>query len=789
MDQQVRLPVRQLVEFVLRGGSIDNRFGGADRALEGSRIHRRLQKQEGEGYRAEVKFVYTCSCGGTEFTIEGRADGLFSDENGVPFVDEIKTTAAPLEIITPDYNRLHWAQAECYAYFYAVQNGLPEVGVRLTYFQIETEEVKRFSRRMSLTELEEFFFDLLRRYKIWADFQQDWALLRSSSIQPLAFPFPSYRKGQREMAAAVYRTVQHSHRLFCQAPTGIGKTVSALFPAVKAMGNGFTEKIFYLTAKTITRQAAEAAFAQMRKQPLRLKTVTLTAKDKICFLEKRSCNPVDCPYANGHFDRVNGVLLDMLQKEDNFSRDVIERFAKAGNVCPFELSLDLSLWCDCIICDYNYLFDPTASLKRFFGEAGGNYAFLIDEAHNLPDRAREMYSARISKSAIRSLKNSLGKDGDKRLKSSLTKADTAMRELRKECGEAKAVCRAEPPEALSQLFTALISRLEEWLESHLEAPQHAEALELYFALLDFQKKSELYDDHYVTLLYPSGYDLTVSLYCRDPSALVDQALRKGRSAVLFSATFSPMGYYQAVLGSEENCLGCRLPSPFPQENLGLFINDRISTRYQDRETTYDAVAENLYALVAAKKGNYMLFFPSYSYCRQVYERFCALCGEEIRPVIQQSGMTEEEREQFLMQFEEERPQSLAAFCVLGGIFSEGIDLKGSRLIGAAIVGVGLPQIGPEPDAVRDYYQEKNGMGFDFAYRFPGMNKVLQAAGRVIRDMEDRGAVLLIDQRFTQPAYQNLFPAHWSHWRRVRTSEELSAVLIQFWNNIAKNLHI
>ena len=316
-----------------------------------------------------------------------------------------------------------------------------------------------------------------------------------------------------------------------------------------------------------------------------------------------------------------------------------------------------------------------------------------------------------------------------------------------------------------------------------------EALELYFALLDFQKKSELYDDHYVTLLYPSGYDLTVSLYCRDPSALVDQALRKGRSAVLFSATFSPMGYYQAVLGSEENCLGCRLPSPFPQENLGLFINDRISTRYQDRETTYDAVAENLYALVAAKKGNYMLFFPSYSYCRQVYERFCALCGEEIRPVIQQSGMTEEEREQFLMQFEEERPQSLAAFCVLGGIFSEGIDLKGSRLIGAAIVGVGLPQIGPEPDAVRDYYQEKNGMGFDFAYRFPGMNKVLQAAGRVIRDMEDRGAVLLIDQRFTQPAYQNLFPAHWSHWRRVRTSEELSAVLIQFWNNIAKNLHI
>lgn len=781
MEQQVRLPVRQLVEFVLRGGSIDDRFGGADRALEGGRIHRRLQKQEGEGYQAEVKFSYTSLYEGTEFTVEGRADGIFSQDD-LPSVDEIKTTAAPLELITPDFNRLHWAQAQCYAYFYAVQQDLPEVGVRLTYFQIETEEIKRFFRRFSREELAAFYEDLLRRYKVWADFQSQWELLRNRSILPLSFPFPAYRKGQREMAAAVYRTIQHDRRLFCQAPTGIGKTISTLFPAVKAMGNGLTEKIFYLTAKTITRQSAESAAALLREQPLRLKTVTLTAKDKICFLEERHCNPVDCKYAEGHFDRVNDVLLEMLQKEDAFPREVIERYAEKGRVCPFELGLDLTLWCDCIICDYNYLFDPTVSLKRFFGDSGGNYAFLIDEAHNLVDRAREMYSAKLTKSAFRSLHKALGKSGDKRLKSALNKADAALRELRKSCGEEKSVSQTEPLTDFNKLLPPLISRLEEWLREHLGAPQHSEALELYFQLLQYQRTAELYDDHYITMLYPFGYDLTVTQFCRDPSALLDQAMNKGKSAVLFSATLSPMGYYQSVLGGGENCLRCRLPSPFPSVNLGLFVNDRISTRYQDREQTYDAVAQSILTMVSSKKGNYMAFFPSYSYCRQVYERFCEICGEDIRPVMQQSGMEEAEREKFLLQFEENPAQSMAAFCVMGGIFSEGIDLKGSRLIGAAVIGVGLPQIGPEPDAIREYYQEKNGMGFDFAYRFPGMNKVLQAAGRVIRDSGDKGIVLLIDQRFSTPSYQSLFPEHWAHWKRIRSNLELEGKLRDFWEN-------
>ncbi len=781
MDSAVKLPVRQLVEFVLRGGSIDNRFGGADRALEGSRIHRLLQRQEGEDYRAEMRFSHTCVYEGTSFTVEGRADGLFPLDGGV-CVDEIKTTAVPLELIDEDFNRLHWAQAICYAYFYAVENRQPEMKVRLTYYHIETEEIKRFTRSYSLEELEAFYFDLLRRYKAWADWQGDWVLLRNRSIQPLAFPFPQYREGQRKLAVAVYRTIQQEGRLYCQAPTGIGKTLSTLFPAVKAMGEGLTDKIFYLTAKTITRKAAEDGFSLLRQQPLRIKTVTLTAKDKICFLEERRCNPEDCPYARGHFDRVNNALFEMLQEEDAFTREVISAYAKKHTVCPFELSLDLTLWCDCIICDYNYLFDPTVYLRRFFAEDGGPYVFLVDEAHNLVDRSREMFSARLRKSDFLNLKRKLGKGaGEKRLKSAVNRVNRAFLDFRKSCGEERAHVQSQPVEEIGEALAGLVPRCEEWLRKNLRSPLHGEVLERYFDVLNYQRMGELYDNHYVTLANLEGRDTEVTLFCIDPSAFLRDALGRGSAAVLFSATLSPLPYYASVLGGDPESRLCSLPSPFPRENLGLYLADQVSTAYRDREDSYEEVAELILQTVQARKGNYMVFFSSYAYCREVYQRFSELCGDGVRCVMQQSGLSEEEREAFLSQFEEDPGRTLAAFCVLGGIFSEGIDLKGDRLIGAVIVGVGLPQIGPEQDVIRDYYDGKNHMGFAYAYRYPGMNKVLQAAGRVIRDNGDKGVVLLIDQRFSKPAYRGLFPDHWSHFRRVRDPEALRRELDAFWN--------
>ena len=780
MESVIKLPVRQLVEFVLRGGSIDNRFGGADRALEGSRIHRRLQRQEGESYRAEVRFSHTCAYEGTVFTVEGRADGIF-EENGGVCVDEIKTTAVPLELIDANFNRLHWAQAICYAYFYAAENQQPEMKVRLTYFHIETEEIKRFIRSYSFAELEAFYYDLLHRYKVWADWQGDWTFLRNRSIQPLQFPFPEYRGGQRRLAVAVYRTIQQESRLYCQAPTGIGKTLSTVFPAVKAMGEGLTDKIFYLTAKTITRKAAEEAFSMLRQQPLRLKTVTLTAKDKICFLEERRCNPEDCPYANGHYDRVNTALFEMLGEQDNFSRETIAAYAERYTVCPFELSLDLTLWCDCIICDYNYLFDPTVYLRRFFGEGGGRYAFLVDEAHNLVDRSREMYSARLRKSNFLDLRRKLGKgSGEKHLKAAVGRVNQAFLDFRKTCGEETVHVQRERIDGIGTALALLVPRCEEWLRQNLSSPLHGDVLECYFNVLNYQKMAELYDEHYVTLANLEERDTAVALFCIDPSAFLSQALDRGSAAVLFSATLSPLSYYASVLGGNESSRLCSLPSPFPQENLGLYLADRISTKYRDREDSYEEIAELIFETVQAKSGNYLVFFPSYSYCREVYNRFTGLCGDGIQCIMQKSNLSEEEREEFLNQFEEAPNQSLAAFCVLGGIFSEGIDLRGERLIGTVVVGVGLPQIGPEQDVIRDYYDSRNHMGFAYAYQYPGMNKVLQAVGRVIRDGSDRGIAVLIDQRFSKTAYRALFPEHWNHCRRVRDTEELRRELTSFW---------
>ena len=364
MDKVISIGVRELVEFLMRSGSIDTRFGGADRALEGSRIHRKLQKAEGDNYKPEVALSLDRPCGDFILRVSGRADGVLLDTDGA-MVDEIKSTAAPLEMISEDLHPVYWAQAMCYAYMYCIGNKLDTIRVRLTYYQIETEDIVRYIRSYSIDELDAFYSDLVEGYRKWSELQRDWNDIRDTSIKALQFPYPEYRRGQRQMAVSVYKAIRDYRMLFAQAPTGIGKTISTIFPAVKAIGEGIAERIFYLTAKTITRQVAENACRERRNGGLRLKTVTLTAKDKICFLEERKCNPEDCPYANGHFDRVNDVLYQMLQSEDSFDRETIERYAKIHTLCPFELGLDLTVWSDCVIADYNYVFDPQVYLRRF----------------------------------------------------------------------------------------------------------------------------------------------------------------------------------------------------------------------------------------------------------------------------------------------------------------------------------------------------------------------------------------------------------------------------------------
>ena len=776
MQNTMTLPVRELVEFVLRGGSIDNRFGGVDRMAEGSRIHRKLQKAAGDGYQAEVPLSLESVWGDLRIKVEGRADGLYTDEEGL-VVDEIKTTGAPLEMITEDFNRLHWAQAMCYAYILCTQRGLEAIRVRLTYYQVDTDEIKRFIRGFSAGELTEFYQDLLERYRRWGESRQSWTGIRDASIKATVFPFPQYRPGQRRLAEAVYRTARDGGRLFCEAPTGIGKTISTLFPAVKAIGEGEAEKIFYLTAKTITRQVAENACRVMREEGLRLRTVTLTAKDKICFLEQRNCNPDACPYADGHFDRVNDALWEMLEREDVFTREVVETYACRHRLCPFELALDLTLWSDCIIADYNYVFDPQVYLRRFFSGGKSPFVFLIDEAHNLVDRAREMYSAGLQKSAFLQLSRTLDKKD--KLRRSLGRINTAMVAMRKECGEAGFLKRKEPYLEFHKQLTRTAADCEEWMQRHPHAPQEEQLLTLYFDILTFLKIAELYDERYITWVQTKGSEVVLRLFCLDPSYLLSKAMERGKASVLFSATLTPLDYFISVLGGDENSKRLTLTSPFPQENLCLLVSDRISTKYKDRQDSLVPVADQIALTVSGKKGNYLAYFPSYAYLREVYQVFQERYPA-VATIVQRSGMEEEEREAFLQRFQADAADTLVGFCVLGGIYAEGIDLRGERLIGTVIVGVGLPQIGLEQDMIRDYYDRRDGRGFDYAYRYPGMNKVLQAAGRVIRDESERGVVVLIDQRFTSPAYRPLLPQHWRHYAAVRDGRMLEERLRRFW---------
>ena len=781
---QKRISVRNLVEFILRSGSISSSVTGRNRLEEGSRIHRKLQKAG--DYQAEVYLSITETHAGVEFTVEGRADGIIVSENGVT-VDEIKSTLTPLELIEGEFSAgsitPHWGQAMCYGYIYCAKNGLERIGIRLTYYEMDTGGIKRFTRAFTAGELRVFFSELLTKYAVWVRFENEWKETASASMRELAFPFGSYREGQRKMAAAVYRTISAGGRLFAMAPTGVGKTISALFPAIKAVGEGRAEKIFYLTAKTVARQAAKDALDKMRGHGLRARSVIVTAKDKICFLNERDCRPAHCNRAEGHFDRINEAIMSVLLDCDDITAETIAVYAERYRVCPFELSLDVTLWCDVVICDYNYLFDPQVRLKRFFSD-GGDYIFLIDEAHNLADRAREMYSASVSKRDLMAVKKSIGKK-DKNLRAALTRINKLLLDKRRECGDAGAIVAKGPEGELNALLEAFVFEFSKWLGENPDPDKSL--LNTYFDAISYLKIAELYDDNYTMLCEPgTGGELIVKQYCADPSRLLAECFSLGKTAVLFSATLTPASYFTAILGGGGDCKYLALPSPFARENLLLLVADGISTKYKDRDDSLDNVADLIFHTANGKTGNYIAYFPSYSYLSAVYTVFCEKYPH-INTIRQEPGMGEGERDAFLALFDGgggENPragETLAAFCVLGGVFSEGIDLPGEKLIGTVIVGVGLPQINTELDIVRDHFGG-SGRGFDFAYRFPGMNKVLQAAGRVIRGALDRGVVLLVDERFALRRYTGLFPEHWSHWRAVRSADELSQELDTFWEN-------
>lgn len=777
----VKISVRELVEFILRSGDIDLRTGGkkdTESMQAGARIHRKIQKSMGSEYHVEVTLKHRIVMEKFDLQIEGRADGVI-DGNPVT-IDEIKGIYKSLEYLKEPVP-VHLAQAKCYAYIYGLQNEKEQMSVQMTYVNLDTEQIRYFHESYSMADLSEWFEKLIFAYQKWAEFRYEWKQLRNAAIKTLQFPY-EYRQGQKELAGSVYRSILREKRLFIQAPTGTGKTLATIFPSVKAMGEGLSDKIFYLTAKTITRTVAANCLDLLRTQNLRIKSVILTAKEKMCLCEEVNCNPENCPYAKGHFDRINDAVFELLNTEnDQLTRETLQEHAKKWQVCPFELSLDLSVWTDFVVCDYNYAFDPRAHLKRFFSEGKKeDYVFLIDEAHNLVERARTMYSASICKEDFLELKKLIRGKAPK-LEKQLKKSNSNLLELKRECENYEVLADIN---ALYLQLLSLSGELQEYLEIAEDPEIKEKATEVYLNLRTFLNTYEVLDESYTiyTQLCGDG-KFRLNLFCIHPANRLKEYLQHGRGCVFFSATFLPILYYKELLSGDTKDYAVYATSCFPPENELIFIGNDVTTKYTRRgKTEYEKISSYIEETVHCRKGNYLIFFPSYEMLKNVYEIFKdSRMGSSCVCRLQNPQMSEEEREEFLKEFEREQENSLLGFCVMGGVFSEGIDLTEEKLIGALIVGTGLPMVCIERELLKQYFDKRGLGGFDYAYLYPGMNKVLQSAGRVIRTVKDKGCVLLLDERFLRKEYQNLFPREWQQVISGNVSK-LPAVLKKFWEN-------
>lgn len=781
-----KIGIRQLVEFVLRSGDLNETKNSQNTALNGARIHRRLQKERSKvsDYESEVYLKTDVTMNDTQYVISGRADGITLTDDKVS-IEEIKTSDQAYDELSDNTLELYWGQVKVYGYIILQEH--PEfdhVTLQLTYFQVSTEKVMTDEKVFNREELQQFFQDLINEYEYWLVLRAKLRKTRNTSIKKLAFPFPEFRTGQHEMAAAVYKTILLKKRLFVEAPTGTGKTISTLFPAIKAMGEEKVQRLFYLTAKQSTRHVAEETVALMAKKGLKLKSITLTAKDKIRFPEEQDVPPEENPYMIGYYDRLKPALSDLLTNEDAITRAVIEKYAKKHTVDPFEFSLDASLFCDLIICDYNYLFDPLVYLQRFFVEKDTDNFFLIDEVHNLVSRARDMYSATITDEPIakllktaKTIDTKASEDFQKQLKK-VRRVFNQMKKVLKEDTQEEKIT-SDVPDKLINTLGKFNDFMGDWMQDQQPSAFLDSAKDYFFESLTFVKIGALFDDSYKTRLVLDGKNLVVKQLCLDPSHFIDESLNLGLGAVLFSATLSPMDYYQSVLGGIDNSLAYQLPSPFPAQNQNILITQYIQTTYRQRQYSQNSIVQSLNTLISSKTGNYLVFFPSYSYLKQVQDAF-ETAYPNIQVIAQQGEMDNDARQRFLDRFVEKPQETLVAFCVLGGIFSEGIDLRGDKLIGVAIVSVGLPGLSAENNLIRDYYDKENGHGFEYAYQMPGFNNVLQAAGRLIRSSHDAGVILLMDQRFGSSRYTRLFPQHWQHYQRVSSLPQLTTAVHNFW---------
>ena len=775
----VKLSVRELVEFVYKGGDLNIKSISADRAMEGIKAHKLLQSGMGENYQKEFFMRHEFEFNDIMFSVEGRADGVIIDGNLV-IIDEIKSTYKNLEQINEDYNIAHIAQAKCYAYIYSLQNGIDDINVQLRYFNIDTQNVKTLSYRFTIEELESFFYDLINNYLDWALNIINLHKMRWETVKELSFPFNDYRQGQRDFSVAVFKTIKEGKKLFAQAPTGVGKTISVLFPAIKSLNVKQNSKIFYLTAKSSTKSIAFNTMKLMIDKGLKLRTIVITAKEKICFQEECNCDPEYCPYARGYYDKINDVLKASIKSVFLYDREYIENTGRKYGICPFELSLDLSYMSDVVICDYNYYFDPRVSLQREDFLRNTNDILLIDEAHNLEDRARNMYSPELNKEDFLNC-SKIMKEIDKKISKSMSNVNKKFIEIKKSLEETTKIMDDEPKELIKAL-RKFVADSEVYINDLKSENIPDELIDLYFKSIFFIKISEIVDDNFCYYAEFVNGKTNVKIFLIDPSSVLKETEKNACASIFFSATLTPLKYFRYILGGDEDDYTLKLKSPFDKNKLNIAVASELSMKYAVRDLNIGRVCSYINAAVNDKTGNYMVFFPSYSFLNKVYAVYSEMHNTD-NIIVQQQSISEEDQLEIVNKFHNE--SDVVLFTVVGGIFSEGIDLPLEKLIGAVIIGTGIPQISFERNIIKDFFDQKFNMGFEFAYKYPGFNKILQSAGRVIRTEQDVGTVLLIDSRLNDYSYQKLFPEHWENYKKIYKIEEFQKENNSFWKEREK----
>lgn len=772
----VKLSVRELVGYVYKSGSLGSEGISPERALEGTRIHKMLQSQMGDNYQKEFYLKYEFEYNDIDFAVEGRADGIIKTVDSV-IIDEIKSTYTPIDVIDENYNNSHLAQALCYGYFYCVENSLNQIVVQLRYFNIDTEEIKILTNLYTFEYLKEFFYNLIEQYLEWARIRVEHEISKRNSINEMIFPFGNYREGQRALLVAVYQTIKSKKKLFVQAPTGIGKTISVLFPAIKALNHKNNCKIFYLTAKSSTKQMAEDTIANLQSKGLKIRTTVLTAKEKICCNDTFECDAEKCPFAKDYYSKINKVLLNAMKTEQMYNRAYIEKLAKENQVCPFELSLELGYVSDVVVCDYNYYFDPRVAFQRDDFLDNTNDILLIDEAHNLEDRTRNMYSCQLIKEDFYTVYKEVKSvhSIDKGIKTSLKAINTEFIALRKEMTDEENKVLINEPKGLLKALGSFATKTEKWMNEQ-KTYTNEKLEDLYFQSLFFIKLSEMYDENFC-YYSTKKKDFSVKIFLINTSEVLRSILKNSYSSIFFSATLTPLRYYRQILGGDlDDDKIMSLNSPFSIDNFNLLVSANLSMKYTVRDLNINQICEYINITINSKKGNYIVFFPSYAYLNKVYEQYIDKYDDEI--LLNSVSLMENEQLEILNRFYSEN--NVVLFTVVGGVFSEGINLPHDLLIGTIVIGTGIPQISFERNIIKNFFDKKYNCGYEYAYKFPGFNKVLQSVGRVIRTENDKGCAFLIDSRLLSNSYKELFPSHWKEYNIIYNNNQLKENLKIFW---------